>query len=502
MDRSGRLQNPGEVDTTPRRGRRFALLGLAACVTVALIPTLAPASAVTGINTIGIEPLSDRTELYEGIGEPGLFPGGLNEPSGDHLAYGIARTAEIEPRNAAGDPDPNGLIGFAVIGMSNATQEFTVFHRRSDRTKRHWGRVVLVNSSTSAQTIEHYRDPDSQAWAQVDEKIEVMGLTNEQVQVAWVKQVRADNNVQGDLPFPQEADLLRSDLRATVDLMRDRYPNLKVVYFSSRVFAGFGTLSNNPGEPWAFETAYAVKGVIEDQINGVDGLDTGPWLSWGPYLWADGKNARDDGLAWLFRDFEIDGKHTSESGEQKVATLLADFFETDPLASTWFLPQGDVVMQTRPPTDDAWINPDFPGINNGSSTSLQMKPGGGAYIKFDITSLGFGTILNAKLSVRSVVLMDDIDIRVGASNAWDQDTLTFANAPGTVEPALFLGLGAGREGSVDVDVTQAILDSLAAGDTEITFVYSNDTPAAFGAPIMSSESGHNTPQLTIVRSFP
>jgi len=67
---------------------------------------------------------------------------------------------------------------------------------------------------------------------------------------------------------------------------------------------------------------------------------TSPWLSWGPYLWADGSHARSDGLKWTCGEFEDDGTHPGPGGETKVASLLLDFFKHDPTTRPWFLAQG------------------------------------------------------------------------------------------------------------------------------------------------------------------
>ena len=80
--------------------------------------------------------------------------------------------------------------------------------------------------------------------------------------------------------------------------------------------------------------------MIEDQINGDPALsyDKVPWLSWGPYLWANGSEKRHDGFSWEREDFtERDGTHPSESGCRKVAQMLYDFFTTDKTSKIWFL---------------------------------------------------------------------------------------------------------------------------------------------------------------------
>jgi hypothetical protein len=62
-----------------------------------------------------------------------------------------------------------------------------------------------------------------------------------------------------------------------------------------------------------------------------------PWLSWGPYLWADGLLPRGgDGLTWACADFANDGTHPSPSGRSKVANLLLEFFRHDATTVPWY----------------------------------------------------------------------------------------------------------------------------------------------------------------------
>jgi hypothetical protein len=161
------------------------------------------------------------------------------------------------------------------------------------------------------------------------------------VQAAWVKEADAGPT----RAFPVHAQILSSEFELIARNLKAKYPNLKIAYWSSRIYAGYATTTLNP-EPFAYESGFAVKWLIEKQINGDSTLafagarPKAPWLAWGPYLWADGMKPRQDGLIWECRDFQNDGTHPAPAGRAKVANLLLNFFKTEPTAESWFLKKG------------------------------------------------------------------------------------------------------------------------------------------------------------------
>ena len=170
------------------------------------------------------------------------------------------------------------------------------------------------------------------AWEGAGRRLEKAGVAPPQVQAVWLKQAMIGPARAGE--FPAHARKLADGMATIVRMAKKRYPNLRIVYLSSRIYAGYARIPLNP-EPFAYESAFSVRWLIEKQIAGPA---TSPALLWGPYLWADGTTPRKaDGLVWKREDLAGDGTHPSRGpGTAKVARMLLDFFHNDPLASTWY----------------------------------------------------------------------------------------------------------------------------------------------------------------------
>lgn len=309
----------------------------------------------------------------------GLYPDGGNVLPADHLAAGLAQAARITPLAVDGTPDPvSGRIVLLSIGMSNTTQEFCHFNgvdnhqpgscmpwtlsgrARDDQAVEHT-HLVLINGARGGMSAENWTSPSrphvvpaptgcgpfadpnnatlypstpSGAAEKLgvfgpgglyDEEydrinacnLKAQGLSFRQVQVALVKLSRADPTA-GVLPDSNaDAYNLERDLGNVVRTLKSRYPNLRQVYLSSRVWGGFSGAST--AEPFSFETGFGVKWLIEAQVNqlrnggqltvpttapGFPGdLDytTGvaPWLAWGGYLWANYNRPTSGDATWF-----------------------------------------------------------------------------------------------------------------------------------------------------------------------------------------------------------
>ena len=288
----------------------------------------------------GFTPLMDMTadDTYKGE-DGGLYGSGLNEPPLSHRSAALKEIAKIQPSDGLGNPSPDGKIVIISIGMSNTSQEFTTFKQLADIDPQKSSELVIVNGAQSGQTACTWANFD-EPWQVLEQRLEANGLSPQQVQVAWVKQANAVPTE----PFPTEAKKLQGHLATIMKLLKERYPNVRVVYVSSRIYGGYAATPLSP-EPYAYEGAFSVRWLIQDQINGDPDLNydpgkgpvNAPLLLWVPYLWADDLNPRSDGLIWERGDLAEDGIHPSSSGEEKVARMLLDFFKTDDSARPWFV---------------------------------------------------------------------------------------------------------------------------------------------------------------------
>jgi hypothetical protein len=289
-------------------------------------------------------PLTEMTaqDRYKGQ-DGGLYGGGRNEPPAELREAAEAELAQIQPLDAEGRPSAEGRIALVSISMSNATQEFSRFKRLADDDPARSPQLTIVDCAQGGQAMAEWASPDAAPWLEAERRIARANVSMKQVQVAWIK--LANKGPRGTLE--QHGRKLQHDTQAVLQIARTRFPNLRIAYLSSRIFGGYATNRLNP-EPYAYESAFAARWLIQDQVAGQAGLNwdpargpvKAPLLLWGPYLWADGATPRAaDGLRYLREDLAADGTHPSESGRDKVAQLLLKFFRDDPLTRPWFTGQ-------------------------------------------------------------------------------------------------------------------------------------------------------------------
>ena len=270
----------------------------------------------------------------------------------------------MKPLDVNGDESPFGKYVLVSIGMSNATQEWcsqnsgppcapwTFMGKAAvDPGVNHYT-LVIVNGAADGQDAPAWTSPTSASYERIKvARLAPLGLSENQVQAAWVK--LDDQKPSVSLPGDSaDARILLANLGLVLRALRVRYPYLRLVFLSSRTYGGYATTDLNP-EPYAYESGFSVKWLIESQINEMRGLPANPRAGtldynkkaaplalWGPYIWADGVTPRSDGLMWQRADFEEDGMHPSQAGEAKVADRLLDFFKNSPYTRCWFVTSG------------------------------------------------------------------------------------------------------------------------------------------------------------------
>lgn len=296
--------------------------------------------------------------IYKGF-EGGLYSGGSNIRPAGHNEAGKALAVSIAPLSSNGMKDPkNGSIVLLSIGMSNTTQEFSTFISLTGQTlykSQLNPRLTLIDGAQGGQDAKIVADTTTQFWKTVDARITAAGKTRAQVQCIWLKEAM----IKPTDAFPIHAEKLEGYLQTICHILHDRFPNLKMVFLSSRIYAGYATTNLNP-EPYAYESGFSVKWLIQKQIIGdpamaYDGKGVvSPYIAWGPYLWADSTNPRkDDGLFWTINDFVTgDRTHPSDSGRAKVARQLFHFFSTDSLTMSWFLVPTSAEVGKKTEADD------------------------------------------------------------------------------------------------------------------------------------------------------
>jgi hypothetical protein len=340
------------------RASAFALLALCACQGTIDVSTDG-ALGQTAAATSGPLPLIDMgSTTYKGFAG-GLYPGG-NAPPQVHHDAGLTAARRIVPRDVNGNASATGKYVLISIGMSNTTQEFCsqggglpcdawtfMGQAAADAAVNHT-RLAIVNGARGGQVAELWDQPTDANYDRIrDQVLTPQGLGEKQVQVAWVKVAHSTPTTA--LPdATADAYLLERDMGNIVRALKTRYPNLQQVFFTSRIYAGYATTTLNP-EPYAYESGFAVKWLVQAQIDQVrtgtvdpragslDYRAGAPWIAWGPYPWANGLTPRSDGLTWDRSEFESDGTHPAQPAERKVGTMLLDFFKNQDFTRCWFV---------------------------------------------------------------------------------------------------------------------------------------------------------------------
>ena len=351
----------------PARHRALVVLAGTALLSCAAPPPRPPPPKPVVVlpptDTVKI-PLTDLPSYFKFRG--GLYPNGVNQPPLDHDSAVRAARNRIRALDVNGDESPFGKYVLISIGMSNTTQEWcsqtsgppcatwTFMGRAATDPTVNKNLLVIVNGAADGQDAPAWTSPASPNYDRIKTgRLAPLGLSENQVEIAWVKldDAKASRSLPSD---SADAYVYLSNLGQVLRTLRIRYPNLLIVFLSSRSYGGFasgiGATTDLTAEPYAYEEGFSVKWAIESQINEMRGLPadpragslnyakkSAPVIVWGPYLWSDAATPRSDGFLLNRADFEEDGMHPSQNGESKVGLALLEFFKNSSYAKCWFM---------------------------------------------------------------------------------------------------------------------------------------------------------------------
>lgn len=326
------------------------------------IPTFGQLNLNCNNSTSGLIPLTDLGAGFYGDIQGGLYPGGVSSRPYIHEQKGVEISQTILPLDSLINVNYTaGEVLFIGMGGSNASNAFNMF---IDTMKEYdWpGTNPCMNVKGlfyGGKDLHDMVDTTSTFyWDELQGRLFNRGDKWEQVQIAWMlEQSELDTN---DVDY--YIDYVADQYTVLLQRMLDTMPNLKLVYLTGFHYTGYThpdhQLYNYLVEPKGYWGNLAIKEVIARQINGdpelaFEGPDKkAPYVTWGPYFWADGTNPRGgDYLTWPCEDYRDDdtggGFHLEESGKYKEAKMLIDYFYADTVAAAWYR---DGVAWTACPT--------------------------------------------------------------------------------------------------------------------------------------------------------
>jgi hypothetical protein len=166
----------------------------------------------------------------------GLYENGSNVMPGDHRAAGLAAASKVRPLDANGNPSPNGKIVLLSIGMSNTTQEFCAANnpapctawsftgQATDDAAVNHTTLAIINGARGGQSAATWDLPSKTNYDLVrTTDLQPAGLTEKQVQAAWVKLANPGPTV--SLPSPAaDAYTLVTQMGNVLRAMKSHYP--------------------------------------------------------------------------------------------------------------------------------------------------------------------------------------------------------------------------------------------------------------------------------------
>ena len=335
-------------------------MAVAACAAPPPPPPPKPVVAGPPTDTVKVALTDLGQRTYYGH-QGGIYPNGMNQPPPDHDSAARAQRNRIRALDVNGDESPFGKYVLLSIGNATTSQEWcsassappcggwTFMGRAALDPAINRASLVIVNGAEQSDSSAGWTSATSPNYDRIKiGRLNPLGLSENQVEVVWLN-LEASHpkySLPGD---SADAWSFEVQLGQVVRSLRIRYPQLLMVFVSSRIYGGYDSTAYNP-EPFAYEEGFSVKWLIESQIMEMRGSaasapagtlnyanKSAPLLMWAPYLWANGMTPRADSTFWSRVDFEPDGLHPSQLGENKAAGMLLEFFKSMPYTKCWFM---------------------------------------------------------------------------------------------------------------------------------------------------------------------
>lgn len=319
-------------------------------------------------DSTGLIPLSDlQGKQWRGF-SGGLYYNGLNTRPAEHKNKALQQAAAIKALDANGAPSANGKIVWIGVGASNPRTEFMRFSEQMDTLRSKNPALKLINTCIGGQGIQKMNSITDNYWKQAEKQLADSGLTNKQVQIAWIE---TDNTQTADTLFPRAAESLRDEFHTLLQTLYTLYPNIKLCYITARAYSGFvdldagATVGRGLLHPRDYYNGWSIKMLIEKQMSGdaayaFEGATASvPFVTWGSYHWTDGSKQRGDGFSiQCSTDVGGDGLHLSLAGEIKMGAQMFQYFSSDETTAPWlFAPTLSTVSTSNEGVAEIQVSP-------------------------------------------------------------------------------------------------------------------------------------------------
>ena len=287
-------------------------------------------------------PLDDLgTGTYLGyIG--GLYPGGVNAPSGDYAADLFQISSTVVSIDTFGRFSANGKIAFLSVGASIGGKNMKALIVKTKGNLITNPKLLLMNGNEGGiyASLASIANPADPYWLHVSTVLKNNKSSFRQVQIIYLE---TDLGIVTN-KFPDRPNAVKNSIEASAQIIKQKFPNAKVLYLLGRTRTFNGKYNNGAAwnvEPCPYYFGWACKWAIEDQINSVPGTEykgsnvVAPIMTWGFYQWADSLPRKTDDFYWRSTETK-DGLHSNDAGEDTLATRFQNFLLSDINSKQWY----------------------------------------------------------------------------------------------------------------------------------------------------------------------